>query len=401
MLMKYLRSNRAVMAACLAVMLLAGLLSGCAGRGGGTGAEAGASGEYAGATASTKERMASAGLPDRDQNTSEDRLQVVTTIFPQYDFARQISGGSADVRMLLKPGEEIHSYEPTPQDIRMIQNCDLFIYTGGENDVWVENILSSVSGPRPVRLLDLVETYNEEQLEGMMPEKGHDHGEHEDADGDHDHEESEDSHGHEEGDHEEHAAGSGTHSHVHEEEPDEHVWTSPANCVILIEKLTEIFCEEDPARAAVYQKNGDAYRDAFEELDEEYLAMAASAARKTILFGDRFPFRYLAEELGLTCYAAFSGCSAESEPSAATIAFLIDKAAGENLPVVFRIEFSNGNIARAVSEAAQVRIKGQTGRIRVLQLHSCHNVTRDEYSSGATCLSLMRGNLEALRQALN
>ena len=401
MLMKYLRSNRAVMAACLAVMLLAGLLSGCAGRGGGTGAEAGASGEYAGATASTKERMASAGLPDRDQNTSEDRLQVVTTIFPQYDFARQISGGSADVRMLLKPGEEIHSYEPTPQDIRMIQNCDLFIYTGGENDVWVENILSSVSGPRPVRLLDLVETYNEEQLEGMMPEKGHDHGEHEDADGDHDHEESEDSHGHEEGDHEEHAAGSGTHSHVHEEEPDEHVWTSPANCVILIEKLTEVFCQEDPARAAVYQKNGDAYRTAFEELDEEYLAMAASAARKTILFGDRFPFRYLAEELGLTCYAAFSGCSAESEPSAATIAFLIDKAAGENLPVVFQIEFSNGNIARAISEAAQVRIKRQGGRIRVLQLHSCHNVTRDEYSSGATCLSLMRGNLEALRQALN
>ena len=389
------------MAACLAVMLLAGLLSGCAGRGGGTGAEAGASGEYAGATASTKERMASAGLPDRDQNTSEDRLQVVTTIFPQYDFARQIAGDSADVRMLLKPGEEIHSYEPTPQDIRMIQNCDLFIYTGGENDVWVENILSSVSGPRPVRLLDLVETYNEEQLEGMMPEKGHDHGEHEDADGDHDHEESEDSHGHEEEDHEEHAAGSGTHSHVHEEEPDEHVWTSPANCVILIEKLTEIFCEEDPARAAVYQKNGDAYRDAFEELDEEYLAMAASAARKTILFGDRFPFRYLAEELGLTCYAAFSGCSAESEPSAATIAFLIDKAAGENLPVVFQIEFSNGNIARAISEAAQVRIKRQGGRIRVLQLHSCHNVTRDELSSGETCLSLMRGNLEALRQALN
>ncbi len=364
------------MAACLAVLLLAGLLSGC------------------GSTAS-------AGLPDRDQNTSEDRLQVVTTIFPQYDFARQISGGSADVRMLLKPGEEIHSYEPTPQDIRMIQNCDLFIYTGGENDVWVENILSSVSGPRPVRLLDLVETYNEEQLEGMMPEKGHDHGEHEDADGDHDHEESEDSHGHEEEDHEEHAAGSGTHSHVHEEEPDEHVWTSPANCVILIEKLTEIFCEEDPARAAVYRRNGDAYRAAFEELDGEYLSMAASAARKTILFGDRFPFRYLAEELGLTCYAAFSGCSAESEPSAATIAFLIDKAADEKLPVVFRIEFSNGNIARAVSEAAQVRIKGQTGRIRVLQLHSCHNVTRDEYSSGATCLSLMRGNLEALRQALN
>ena len=327
----------------------------------------------------------------------------------------------------------------------------------------MENILASVSGPRAVRLLDLVDTYAEEDLEGMMPEKGHDHGDHEEsedghgheeADGDHDHdtdehgtealEEGYEDHGtdaaeedHEQEEHdneshesvdEDHDMGSGTHSHVHEEEPDEHVWTSPANCVILIEKLTEIFCEEDPAHAAVYRRNGDAYRAAFEELDEEYLAMAASAARKTILFGDRFPFRYLAEELGLTCYAAFSGCSAESEPSAATIAFLIDKAAEENLPVVFQIEFSNGNIARAISEAARVRIKRQaarekkqggqvqedavpdnsrtapddpSGRIRVLQLHSCHNVTRDEFSSGETCLSLMRGNLEALRQALN
>ena len=143
--------------------------------------------------------------------------------------------------------------------------------------------------------------------------------------------------------------------------------------------------------------------------------MAAKAGRKTILFGDRFPFRYLAEELGLTCYAAFSGCSAESEPSAATIAFLIDKAAEEQLPVVFQIEFSNGNIARAISEAAQVKIKrnaakraegagGTAGteipRIQVLQLHSCHNVTGNEFNSGETCLSLMTKNLQALRTAL-
>lgn len=332
------------------------------------------------------------------------RLQVVTTIFPQYDFSRQIGGDCADVAMLLKPGEEVHSYEPTPQDIKTIQNSDLFIYVGGENDVWVDNILDSVKedgkGPRAVRLLDLVETYAEEHLEGMMEEKGHSH-EHEEAGAeDHDH-----SHEHEE------TAAEEDHDHEHEEEPDEHVWTSPENCVILIEKLTDIFCETDPANAAVYRENGDACRTAFEELDAEYREMAAGAARRTILFGDRFPFRYLAEELGLTCYAAFSGCSSESEPSAATIAFLIDKAYEERLPVVFQIEFSNGNIARAICEAVNLKVKMAADLegnvpddtqepVRVLRLHSCHNLTRDEFQSGETCLSLMTKNLEALREAL-
>lgn len=341
-----------------------------------------------------------------DKAAGGKRLQVVTTIFPQYDFARQIAGDCADVTMLLKPGEEVHSYEPTPQDIKLIQNSDLFIYTGGENDVWVENILASLSekeqGPRTVRLVDLVETYEEEHLEGMMPEKGaHDH------ESEHDHEhESEEA---EEAGHDhvlEKAEVTAAHTHAHAE-ADEHVWTSPENCVTLVGKLTEEFCGLDPANAENYQKNGSACREAFEELDAQYREMAASAQRRTILFGDRFPFRYLAEELGLTCYAAFSGCSAESEPSAATIAFLIDKTAEEKLPVVFKIEFSNGNIARAVSEAAQAKMEKEAAgqgsglsRVQVLQLHSCHNVTRDEFEAGETCLSLMTKNLEALRTAL-
>ena len=367
--------------------------------------------------------VGSAGAARAEENRTGEqpgnRMQIVATIFPQYDFARQIVGDYADVYMLLKPGEEIHSYEPTPQDIKMIQNSDLFIYTGGENDVWVENILSSLGdeGPRSVRLLDLVETSAEVHLEGMMEEKG-----------DHDHDGEADDHAED-------------HSHNHfEEEPDEHVWTSPENCVILIEKLTDIICGTDPSHEEAYRRNGDAYRSAFEQLDREYRQMADSAARRTILFGDRFPFLYLARELDLTCYAAFSGCSAESEPSAATIAFLIDKAVEEKLPVVFKIEFSNGNIASAVSEAAQKKLRkeektsgkipdqgdtalaaaeeknpqdslqnslqnslqtgGQTG-VRVLQLHSCHNVTRNEMASGETCLSLMKKNLEALREALN
>ena len=367
---------------------------------------------------------AGTSAPVAEENS---RLQVVTTIFPQYDFARHIAGDRADVTMLLKPGEEVHSYEPTPQDIKKIQNCDLFIYVGGENDAWVENILDSVKGdqegPQTVRLLALVETYSEEQLEGMMEEKGHDHDhEHEPegtAEEDHDHDHKADAS-------DQNTKGTDTHSthvHSHEEEPDEHVWTSPQNCVILIEKLTEEFCAADPVNAEYYRKNGDAYRKEFEELDARYRDMAASASRKTILFGDRFPFRYLAEELGLTCYAAFPGCSSESEPSAATIAFLIDKAAEEKLPVIFQIEFSNGNIARAISEAAELKMKinaakqaeessggennsglsaAEAGgmKIQVLQLHSCHNITADEFKSGQTCLSLMTKNLEALRTAL-
>ena len=414
-------------------------------------------GSESGTTAEEKKDGSESGSPSEEKKNSgmagasasvaeeNSRLQVVTTIFPQYDFARHIAGDRADVTMLLKPGEEVHSYEPTPQDIKKIQNCDLFIYVGGENDVWVENILDSVKGdqegPQTVRLLALVETYSEEQLEGMMEEKGHDHDhEHEsesDPDENHDHEHESESSPDENHDHEHESEGTAeedhdhdhkadasdqntkgtdthsTHVHSHEEEPDEHVWTSPQNCVILIEKLTEEFCAADPVNAEYYRKNGDAYRKEFEELDARYRDMAASAPRKTILFGDRFPFRYLAEELGLTCYAAFPGCSSESEPSAATIAFLIDKAAEEKLPVVFQIEFSNGNIARAISEAAELKMKinaakqaeessggennsglsaAEAGgmKIQVLQLHSCHNITADEFKSGQTCLKIWK-----------
>ena len=395
------RKNLYRKAVCVLLLLIL-VLSGCGGTGAKgvqqTGHSPDAS-ETSPATGMNTETAAGISTSDAEENS---RLQVVTTFFPQYDFARQITGDCADVTMLLKPGEEVHSYEPTPQDIKTIQNSDFFIYVGGENDVWVENILDSVKddqeGPRAVRLLDLVETYAEEHLEGMMEEKGHSH-EHEESGAEEDH-----NHEHED------AAEEG-HDHGHEEEPDEHVWTSPENCVILIEKLTEIFCEADPANAAVYRENGHSYQRSFEELDAEYREMAAGAARRTILFGDRFPFRYLAEELGLTCYAAFSGCSSESEPSASTIAFLIDKAYEERLPVVFQIEFSNGNIARAICEAVNLKIKMAADQelnvsddtqepVRVLKLHSCHNLTRDEFLSGETCLSLMTKNLEALRTAL-
>ena len=312
--------------------------------------------------------------PASDSDSDSDgRLQIVTTIFPQYDFARAVAGGQADVTMLLKPGEEIHSYEPTPRDILAIQECDLFIYVGGENDVWVERILDGMGEDRPrtLRLVDLVDTVDEEIVEGMMPERET----HADED-----EESAD----------EHVPGGDASGETHEE-PDEHVWTSPRNAAVITEKIAESMSALDPDNAEIYGRNAADYEAQILALDEEFRAVRQKAKRDTIVFGDRFPIRYFALEYGLRYYAAFPGCSAESEPSAATLAFLIDKVREDKIPVVFSIEFSSGNIARAICES--------TGAVQ-RTFHTCHNVTRDEFESGATYVSLMRGNLEAVREAL-
>lgn len=295
-----------------------------------------------------------------DTETSDaGRLRVVCTIFPQYDFARAIAGDKADVSMLLKPGEEVHSYEPTPQDIKEIQNCDLFLYVGGENDVWVDRILDNLGEkPQTMRLVDLVDTVEEEQVEGMMPEKGESSGETEEEDA----------------------------------EVDEHVWTSPRNAAQITAAIAQEIEVLDPENAAVYEENARDYEAQILDLDEQFREIVESGNRKVLVFGDRFPLRYFAEEFGLEYYAAFSGCSSESEPSAATLAFLIDKVREEEIPVVFSIEFSNGNIARAVCES--------TGAVQ-RTFESCHNVTRDQFESGATYVSLMRGNLEVLREALD
>lgn len=298
----------------------------------------------------------------QDASAESAALKVVCTIFPPYDFARAVAGEDADVTMLLKPGEEVHSYEPTPQDIREIQECNLFIYVGGENDVWVDQILENLGEERPqtLRLVDLVDTVEEELVEGMMPEKG------------------------EGGDDEESGESDG--------EADEHVWTSPVNAAQITDAVAQAMKELDPANAADYDENAADYEAQIMELDGKFRDVAQSGKRKVIVFGDRFPLRYFAEEFGLEYYAAFSGCSADSEPSAATLAFLIDKVRDDNIPVVFSIEFSNGNIARAICES--------TGAVQ-RTFYSCHNVTKDQFERGETYVSLMYENLEVLREALN
>ena len=299
------------------------------------------------------------GCGVKQEEPDDGKLKIVTTIFPQYDFVRAIAGGTGavNVRMLLSPGEEVHSYEPTPLDIKEIQNCDLFIYVGAENDVWVDRILENMGDKRPetLRLVDLTETVAEESVEGMMEEKGHDHEE------------------------------------SREEEADEHVWTSPVKAAEITEAIAQKMAELDPPNADNYLANAQDYEATILDLDAQFRQIAENAERKVLVFGDRFPIRYFAEEYGLDYFAAFPGCSSESEPSASTLAFLIDKVREEEIPVVFSIEFSNGNIARAICES--------TGAVQ-RTYNSCHNVTKEQMENGATYVSLMSENLEAVREAL-
>lgn len=321
----------------------------------------------------------------REEKETSEKLRVVTTIFPQYDFVRQVAGEQVSLQMLLKPGEETHSYEPTPQDIIAIQKSDLFIYVGGENDAWVEDILESpeMESVNTLRLVDCVDTLEEEHVEGMQEERG-EH-EHDDADGEHGSEE----HGSEEHDVEAHEAEDSHEGHVHS--ADEHVWTSPKNAIEIVSRIAEELCRLDQAHASEYMQNAETYSEQLLELDSQFRQVVEQADHDTLLFGDRFPFRYFAAEYGLEYYAAFSGCASDTEPSAATMAFLINKVKEEQIPVVLKIELSNENIANAVAEATGAEVR---------EFYSCHNLTAEQFAAGETYLSMMRENVETLKEAL-
>jgi len=297
--------------------------------------------------------MAACGQSTTPKIDTNDTLSIVTTTFAPYDFTRAIVGDGAKLTMLLPPAAESHSFEPTPEDIITIQGCDVFIYVGGESDEWVTDVLSSIDTTDMVviTLMDCVVPLEEEIVEGM-----------------------------EEEDEEEEGVAY-----------DEHVWTSPLNAKLIVQKISSAVCGADPANAALYQENTTAYLHELDELDAEFRAVIAGGKRTTLVFGDRFPFRYLAEAYGLTYYAAFPGCSTETEASAATVAFLIDKVEAEDIPVVFKIELSNGKMADTIAE--------ETGA-QVLELHACHNITKKDFESGKTYLELMHSNADALRVAL-
>ncbi|MEN6634670.1 MAG: metal ABC transporter substrate-binding protein [Clostridiaceae bacterium] len=296
----------------------------------------------------------------KDAAAVKGGISIVSTVFPCYDFARQITAGTdANVTLLLQPGEEVHSFDPTSQDIIRIQSADLFLYVGGENDTWVNGVLSGLDKTvNTFRMMDYVTLYEEELVAGMQPEQ----------------------------------ADAATNDATAAKEWDEHVWTAPVNAIAIVKAMTAELVSIDPANAKTYQANADAYVKQLEALDQSFRDVVDSSARKTVVFADRFPVRYFVEEFGLKYYAAFPGCSAETEPSAATVASLIDHVRSENIPVVFYIEMSNQQMANTVAEA--------TGA-KTMLFHTCHNVTKAEFESGATYLSLMQNNVLALKAALN
>ena len=356
------------------------------------------------------------------------KLKIVTTNFAEYDFARQITGDKADVKMLLKPGAESHSYEPSPQDIKTIQDSDLFVYVGGDSDEWVGDILESMDKkPNTFKLMDAVDLMEEEVKEGMVHEHHHDdehEHEHEEHADKHEHEHEEHAHEHEheehaheheheehaheheheehahEHEHEEHAHEHEEHAHEHEhehehaDEPemDEHVWTSPVNAIKIVKKMSAEIIKLDPNNADTYKKNTEEYIKKLQKLDGEFREVVNNGKRKEIVVGDRFPFLYFVKEYGIEYYAAFPGCSTDTDTNPATIAFLTEKVKEDNIPVVFHIELSNEQMSKAIAEA--------TGAKSEL-LNAVHNISDEDFKKGVTYIDLMEHNVEVLKEALN
>lgn len=280
---------------------------------------------------------------------AEGALRIVCTDFPCYDLARQAAGENAEVTMLLKPGTEAHSYDPTPTDILNIGEADLFVYIGGESDTWVDGILDSFGDDAPVtlRMMDCVDGLIEEE------EAEHDH-----SDG---------------------------------PEYDEHIWTSPKNASHMEMAVGEALADIDPRHAEEYRENARNYTQAIESIDAEIEDVVMNAARRTLVFADRFPFVYLTRTYGLEYLAAFPSCTADTEPSAQTVMALIQKVAEEGIPAVYTIELSTQAVARTVAE--------ETGA-EILTLHSMQTVSQSEFDAGESYVSIMQRNVEALKAGL-
>ena len=350
-----------------------------------------------------------------DASSEENgKLKVAVTLFPYYDFVRQIAGNQVDLQMVIPAGMDSHSFEPTPADIRTIQHADILISNGGTMEHWLDETLAALDTTNMtiVTMMDYVDAVEEEIVEGME-DADHDHEHtHVYVAADHDHSgetpEEHAAHAHEDDDHdhsgetpEEHAAHSheeDTRSYVdhdgHEEEieHDEHIWTSPVNAMKLVDVIGDTLAEADPAHADTYHQGAENYKKELEEIDSGFREVCANRKRNMIVMGDKFPFRYLADEYQLDYRAAFSGCSSDTEPSAKTIAYLIDKVKEEQIPAVYYLELSSHRVAEIIGE--------ETGAEPLL-LHSCHNVTRAQFDAGVTYVQLMRQNIENLRKGID
>jgi len=286
---------------------------------------------------------------------TEDKPLVITTIFPAYDFARQVFGDTADVKMLLKPGQESHSYDPSAKDIVEITGCDLFVYNGGESDQWVESVLQAAPDINTFRMTDAVSLLDEEVSEGMQAEE-------------HDHDEEE-----------------------HDEEYDEHVWTSPDNAAAIVRALGIKAMELFPDSSEELATNTEMYASQIDNVDEQ-LRQLLDGEDRYFIFGDRFPLLYFFKDYGLNYYAAFPGCGSETEPSAQTVTFLLDKLEQPDaVKAVFCIELSGRKLADVLA---------QDSGLDVVEFHTCHNISADDLAAGETYVSLMLRNKQMLERVL-
>ena len=294
----------------------------------------------------------------------DGKMDIITTVFPEYDWVLNILGekqDTASVKMLLDSGVDLHSYQPSPKDIVSISNCDLFIYVGGESDKWVDDVLKQAKNKDMVtiNLMDVLgdKKKEEELIEGMQGEEEEEGGE-------------------------------------EEAEYDEHVWLSLKNAELFVNTIADSIAKLDVDNASYYKTNADAYVASLNDLDTRYTAAVAAGTQKTLLFADRFPFRYLVDDYGLKYYAAFIGCSAETEASFETIAFLAGKVDELNLKVILKIESSDGKIANTVK--TNTRDKDQ----QILTMDSIQSATSKEYKNGRNYLSIMEKNLDVLKEAV-
>lgn len=289
------------------------------------------------------------GCNNANENMGDEsgKLKIVTTIFPYYDFARNIAGDKAEVKMLLSPGNEPHSYDPSPSDIVAIENCDIFIYNGGESDEWVDGVLESLqnSDLRVLKMMDYVDALNEQETD-----------------------------------------------HTSGEELDEHIWTSIRNAQKLSKIISEALQDIDAQNSDYYSDNELIYTQLLSNIDSQFESIVENSSRKTVVFGDRFPFLYFVSDYGINYECAFPGCSSETEPSIATVRRLIDFVKDESIPVVFYLEFSNGKTADLIAE--------DTGA-KTLEFCSCHNVTKEQFESGISYIALMQQNAKNLEEALS
>ena len=292
--------------------------------------------------------------------SSDGKLHIVCTIFPQYDWVRELTKGvqNVEITLLEDSGADLHNFQPSAADKVSILNSDLFVYTGGESDDWARTLLENAE--KDVRSLDLIEALGERAL---TEEEGIEE--------------------------------SGEHGHEHEDEVDEHIWLSVQNAKALVSAIQEELCAVDEGNAALYQSNAASYLAELSALDEAFAKTVSSAKRSVLVFADRYPFRYLAHDYGLTCYAAFSGCSAESEASFATILALVKHVEENALPYVMVLENSTQGIAKQVIDNTESKDQG------ILVLNSLQSVTREDIESGATYLGLMKEDLAVLKTALN